>query len=155
MLDYLSQSQSFPLYLHPHHLYSTKFTKTVKDLVQSKDLLLAASEGESVKAGLRSFIHIEFAWSGRYKSDLSKEYFHSSGAVTPLLTANSSQSHHILLVNSQDMTVFFKNRMRALTQSMQSMAGSAPEVQVQSEDSKISRETLNPHERHHSFQAPP
>ena len=128
-------SLSLPLYYHPHHILSQKFTKTAKDLLMHKDEIKmgylycqnpagsgnaqkAEKEGQTVKNILRLIIQKEFLWNDRYKSDFSQEYYQAQGAVTPLLTgsatAERSFRHQMLIINTKDMLNVFKGRIKIL-----------------------------------------
>lgn len=137
MLDYLSMSLSLPLYYHPHHVLSQKYTKSVRDLLPDlQDFRACLSQHRSrdfeakvIKDSLRTLITNDFVWNDRYKSDFSQEYYHAQGAVTPLMTGSLSDGEgeretfrqQMIIINTKDMINIFKNRMRVLTESLGKM----------------------------------
>jgi hypothetical protein len=130
VLDYLSMSLSLPLYYHPHSLFSQKFTKSVKDLLPSlnelKTQLHQVASAEHWKENANNSIHVlrtlikeQFAWSERYGSDFSQEFYQAQGAVTPLITGSGeagsrSWKQQMIIVNTKDMINIYKSRMKAL-----------------------------------------
>ena len=73
-LDYLSLSLNLPLKYHPHSVFANKYTKTMHDLLASKNHLSDfAKKEESTKIALKSINEAFFIGNKLYKSDFSQD----------------------------------------------------------------------------------
>lgn len=71
-LDYLSLSLNLPLKYHPHTIFSNKYTKTLHDLLASKNHLTEfLKKEESSKIALKAINEAFFSGNKLYKSDFS------------------------------------------------------------------------------------
>ena len=82
-------SLSLPLYFHPHHTLSQKYTKTVRALMpHAVDMAKCLKDGVLTHAKmpelLTQLIEADFESHGRYCSDFNLDIYSNQGAVSPL-----------------------------------------------------------------------
>jgi hypothetical protein len=77
ILDYLSLSLNLPMQYHPHSTYSTKFTKSMYDLLDQRQYLAdLGKREESQKHILRAINDSFFLNNKLYKSDFNEDFFY-------------------------------------------------------------------------------
>lgn len=76
VLDFLSLSLNHPLNYHPHSIYSTKYSKIMRDLLLNKvHFHEFEKQEESQKMVLRALNQAYFYNNKLYKSDFNNDYF--------------------------------------------------------------------------------
>ena len=101
LLDYLSLSLNLPMEYHPHSAFSTKYTKTMQDLLGVKQHIsnvLGLSAGvagvkvsseeiaESQRIMIKAVNEAVYLNNQLYQSDFNQEYFTKQSGVTCIST---------------------------------------------------------------------
>lgn len=89
-LDFLSMSLNLPLKYHPHSIFSNKYTKTLHDLLSTKNHLNEFSKKEeSAKIALKALNETFFSGNKLYKSDFCIDQFEKQSGVTMMTTKDT------------------------------------------------------------------
>lgn len=124
--DFLSMSLSLPLYFHPHHTLSQKYTKTVRALLpHAEEMAKCLKDRSNMQELLAMLIEADFESHSRYNSDFNLDIYSNQGAVSPL----HHRRHQFLIINTKDMLQIFRSRMQLLTDSYAN-GGAMPSSQL-------------------------
>lgn len=86
-LDFLSLSLNLPMKYQPHSIFSNKHSKTLHDLLSTKNHLSEfTKKEESAKIALKAINEAFFSGNKLYKSDFNLEQFEKQAGVTMMTT---------------------------------------------------------------------